>query len=523
MPTLMPTSYLQYIVQSYRPDLWDAFDAIGQTADKYVQAMAASIRNAAAPNISQFEYFNRLANEAQAQANAFQRVNSTFVPANPIEANMVRVGESIRQAATESAARYRTLAGEAATRFVHEADMAGAARQFAKAFGAAAGLAEMAVTAGGGDLNELGRVSTGVLFGAILLAFPGLPLWAAIIGGYALSKFGEMVWDHVNPNTGFLWTESQRWTPPRRDPLVLDLDGDGIETVGASSSNPVLFDSDADGIKTGTGWVKADDGFLVLDRNLNGTIDNGRELFGDATQLPNGSLAADGFAALMPEDTNNDGVVNQSDARWSNLRVWRDLNQDGVSQSGELFSLNSLGIVSIGTGASIVNQDLGGGNVLHLRGSFSRSNGSTGTTGTLQEVSNINLAEDTFSRRFTDFVEIRSDIRSFPDLRGSGLTRDLREAASLGTAASNSLKDQLALISAGNRTGQMAELKSLIARWGATAAVPTMSGRLIGMSTASSTYGLSWNRIGAVTRPTSPRPPLDNRQATWPHGRGGTP
>ena len=76
---------------------------------------------------------------------------------------------------------------------------------------------------------------------------------------------------------------SEAWrtaiTPPRRDPLAIDLDGDGIETVGISATgNAILFDHDANGVKTGTGWVAADDAWLVLDRDGNGSIDSGREL-----------------------------------------------------------------------------------------------------------------------------------------------------------------------------------------------------------------------------------------------------
>ena len=69
----------------------------------------------------------------------------------------------------------------------------------------------------------------------------------------------------------------------------LILDNDGLDTVGVSASNSILCDHDNDGIQTGTGWVKPDDGFLVFDRNGNGAIDNGTELFGDATD---GSLTA---------------------------------------------------------------------------------------------------------------------------------------------------------------------------------------------------------------------------------------
>ena len=75
-------------------------------------------------------------------------------------------------------------------------------------------------------------------------------------------------------------------SPPRRDPLAIDLDADGIETLGIpASGTPILFDHDADGIKTGTGWLKSDDAWLVLDRDNNGSIDSGRELFGVDTLI----------------------------------------------------------------------------------------------------------------------------------------------------------------------------------------------------------------------------------------------
>ncbi len=130
----------------------------------------------------------------------------------------------------------------------------------------------------------------------------------------------------INPKTGEKYNESQNWKP-RIDPLTLDLDGDGIETIGLNANNNVLFDHDGDGAKHGTGWVSADDAMLVLDRNNNGTIDNGRELFGDNTQLANGRFAADGFAALIEMDSNGDGKINADDTQFANLRLWRDLSE----------------------------------------------------------------------------------------------------------------------------------------------------------------------------------------------------
>jgi hypothetical protein len=181
-------------------------------------------------------------------------------------------------------------------------------------------------------------------------AFTG---WAAgEITGRLIDEFNDWSpgahiydWTHPDPtavNTGY--HQATRTRPPvARDPLAIDLDGDGIETVG-SASNPVLFDHNADGIRTGTGWVRPDDAWLVLDRNANGLIDSGRELFGVDTLLSgtpgvDAVYAPTGFAALAQLDANADGVFNTSDAAFTQVRLWQDADQDGVSDAGELFSL----------------------------------------------------------------------------------------------------------------------------------------------------------------------------------------
>jgi hypothetical protein len=159
------------------------------------------------------------------------------------------------------------------------------------------------------------------------------------------------IWDFFNKEYNIdhtvndLWQQARNWVP-RRDPLVLDLDGDGIETVGISSTTHILFDHNNDGIKTGTGWVKGEDGLLVLDRNGNGVIDNGSELFGDSTTV-NGVNATDGFSTLRAEDTNKNGTFNAGDTNFTNVEVWQDTNQDGISQTNELHTLSELGIKSI--------------------------------------------------------------------------------------------------------------------------------------------------------------------------------
>ena len=184
------------------------------------------------------------------------------------------------------------------------------------------------------------------------------------------------------------------------DPLTLDLDGDGIETVKIDGLNSILFDHDADGIATATGWVKADDGLLVLDSNGDGVINHGGELFGDNTLLKDGSLAANGFAASAEFDDNGDGKIDAQDAVFEQLKVWRDINQDGVSQAEELFTLEQLGIQSLDLNHQAVNQRQGNGNSVARLGSYTSTDGSTHKMGDLLFDNNAMIS------RFSDEVKL---------------------------------------------------------------------------------------------------------------------
>jgi hypothetical protein len=95
----------------------------------------------------------------------------------------------------------------------------------------------------------------------------------------------------------------------RFDPLVLDLDGDGIETTNVNTAAN-YFDHDGDGFVERTGWVDSDDGFLVMDRNGDGMINDDKELFGDHTILKDGTRATNGFQALAELDSNKDGKID---------------------------------------------------------------------------------------------------------------------------------------------------------------------------------------------------------------------
>jgi hypothetical protein len=180
----------------------------------------------------------------------------------------------------------------------------------------------------GGNINDL---LDGIPDELVPIILDGLQ--AALPGGLLPWLFDLLPYE-LDPDVYQPFLDALGWHRPI-DPLVLDLDGDGIETIGISATFHVLFDSDGDGVKTATGWIKGDDGLLVLDRNGNGTIDNGNELFGDQT-IVNGKKATSGFDALRSEDTNKDGVFDANDTNFSNVRVWQDKNSDGVSDSGLL-------------------------------------------------------------------------------------------------------------------------------------------------------------------------------------------
>ncbi|MDX1692812.1 MAG: hypothetical protein R3208_03545, partial [Ketobacteraceae bacterium] len=275
------------------------------------------------------------------------------------------------------------------------------------------------------------------------------------------------MWGYVSSSVNDFYAQARNWVQPR-DPLALDLDGDGIETIGADGS--VLFDHQNDDVKNATGWIDSGDGLLVMDRNGNGTIDDGTELFGDNTIKSDGSTATDGYDALSDLDSNNDGQVDASDAQFADLRVWQDANSDGISQADELHTLEELGIQSISTGSTESNINTGDGNVIAQQGVFTYADGTTGTTGSLD------LAENNFYREFENPIDVPEELKGLPDMQGSGAVRDLQHAA----ATSTQLQSTLAQYSqATSRDEQMALLDQLILEWANSANHSNWEERLI--------------------------------------------
>jgi hypothetical protein len=171
------------------------------------------------------------------------------------------------------------------------------------------------------------------------------------------------------------------------DPLVLDLDGDGVELSSWIEKN-IFFDTVGDGKLHQTGWVADKDGILALDLNGNGKIDDITETLSvhfNAGATPRNY--ADGIAALSALAQAGATVFSRATSRtnaatghlyFDDLRVWIDANHDAKTDAGELKGLDQLGITSISLAGTGNHGEAIAGNDVMNRTSFTRSDGSTG-------------------------------------------------------------------------------------------------------------------------------------------------
>ncbi len=289
-------------------------------------------------------------------------------------------------------------------------------------------------------------------------------------------------------------------------PLILDLDGDGVETKGLVSG--AFFDHAGDGFREETGWVGSDDGLLVLDRNGNGTIDDGRELFGNQTPLSNGATAADGYQALAEWDANADGKLDASDPVWSQLRVWQDADGDGVSAGEELRTLPDVGVTAIGTASTPSTFVDAQGNEHRLVGTFTRSDGASGST------ADVWLQVDQLYSVAGDTLEVPADIAALPNVRGYGTVYDLRQA--MVRDATGALKDLVQQFAAQEDPAQRAILlEEIIFTWMGSAAIdpasrgPYIDARRLGV--LERTYGEAFVGIEGTGNPNAEVAGLLNR------------
>ncbi|TAN48523.1 MAG: hypothetical protein EPN21_14680, partial [Methylococcaceae bacterium] len=233
-------------------------------------------------------------------------------------------------------------------------------------------------------------------------------------GTGASSGASSRPWLSYSPSAASsLSIQTVRW-----DPLVFDLDGNGqIDTVSSTAST-AYFDFNGDGIAEKSGWIAAQDGILALDANNNGAIDNLNELFGSNLQ--------DGFTELRTLDIQHDGVINALDTDFARLLVWQDKSQDGIAQTGELSTLENLGITQINLATTSVDIPAAD-NLITVVGSFVRNGQSQLAADILLKV--IFSQTDANPLRPLDLIPaLDAEVFNLPWLRGYGLVKSLHLA-----------------------------------------------------------------------------------------------
>lgn len=280
--------------------------------------------------------------------------------------------------------------------------------------------------------------------------------------------FGSFNFDFFDFNSqAFDWLPAsfKEWFDMNRDgfhtfydPLILDLDGNGISTFaldGGNFAKNAFFDFDGDGVSHATGWTT--DGILVRDVNGDGIINNGTEVFGDSTLKQDGTKAKHGFDALSDFDSNADSKIDKLDALFDELKVWQDKNKDGISQIDELHTLTDLNIDSLDLNHNNANQNLQGGRLTQLS-SYTKSDGKSHRMGDV---------DFNFSTTFSQYADRldASEVSSAMDLAGRGKVRSLKEAMvksdELKAIATNYQK-------ADNKAEQMAMIDGLLSAWAKT-------------------------------------------------------
>ena len=213
----------------------------------------------------------------------------------------------------------------------------------------------------------------------------------------------------------FIIADDDRKKPPVNprtyDPIVIDLNKDGLHLT---QLNPALnFDHDSNDFKEATGWISNDDAFLTYDKNGNGIIDDGSEMFGETN-------AANGFEALKKFDDNKDGKIDENDAIWQKLSLWRDINSDAKTDEGELISIKDTDIKSIDLNYSNTHI-ASNGNTIKQVSKVEFKDGSSTTA------NDVNFEVD-LSDTVQTQIQISKDILDMPNVEAKGNVYDLHTA-----------------------------------------------------------------------------------------------
>ncbi|MGL5736790.1 MAG: hypothetical protein ACRCYS_18145, partial [Beijerinckiaceae bacterium] len=282
---------------------------------------------------------------------------------------------------------------------------------------------------------------------APLTGLIGLAIAARYGGNVLIDQAATLGAAAARFSKGLKWSEGT-------DPLIIDLDGDGIETSGIGTGQ-VYFDIDNDLFAERTGWLKGDDGFLVRDLNGNGSIDNITEMFGGVGQS--------GFAQLAALDSNGDGKITSADILFNELRIWQDADRDGVTDAGELKTLAELGIVSLDTGATGVDITTPEGARLTAVGNVTFEGGIV-----RRMFDSILFSNNTDTRYAGEAGRAAWQPAQTLDLKGFGSITNLAIATANDIELNQIVSDAAAAMTVPKLRALVAQVGDVLGHWGAT-------------------------------------------------------
>lgn len=244
------------------------------------------------------------------------------------------------------------------------------------------------------------------------------------------------------------------------DPVLIDLNGDGIKTTSVDKG--AYFDHENDGFEELSAWVDDNDGILVIDKNNNKKIDGGNEIFGDNYIKEDGTKATSGFDALSDLDSNNDGKIDSNDEKFNDIKI--------LKGDGTFLTLEEAGVASIGLDSVTSNTTDENGNTIISQGTYTKTDGTTGTIGDFQLQADKSISLEAAK------VSVSSDIEELPDIKAHGTVHSLHQAMALdSTGELQQLVESYITASSSETKRQL--VKQMLYKWtNAESVVPNSRG-----------------------------------------------